>query len=116
MDAEILRLTLDTGANRIEYSHGPKTATGFAWPGDSDGVKLNFYRTDGTISRLTFGGLWGMFRLVADGNPRLDSRNGDVLFDIGEPGARATLRLSAGGLGNPFEPGLMASYTCEDSL
>ncbi|MBN8429890.1 type VI secretion system membrane subunit TssM [Microbulbifer salipaludis] len=117
LDSGVRLFSLELGNQRVPYSHGPRTRSKLDWRGgETNRVRILFEDLNETVHRQHFEGDWAWYRLLL--NSELESsRNGsEHLVTFRESGRSAQFKLSASGVSNPFDQGLLGGYRCPQVL
>ncbi|QKX16443.1 type VI secretion system membrane subunit TssM [Microbulbifer sp. YPW1] len=117
LDSGVRLFSLELGSQRVPYSHGPRTRSKLDWRGgETNRVRILFEDLNETVHRQHFEGDWAWYRLLL--NSELESsRNGsEYLVTFRESGRSAQFKLSAAGVSNPFDQGLLGGYRCPQVL
>ncbi|MEP4030142.1 type VI secretion system membrane subunit TssM [Roseibium polysiphoniae] len=118
LDPNALRSVLKIDDEQIVYRHGPERAQDFAWPSklDASVAELSITLLDNSKETLERTGTWAIFRmLTASGLSKARGRD-QFVFSIETEGAKASYRLNAGSVTNPFNLGLYSSFRCPPAL
>jgi len=103
------------GSSRLEYSHGPRRATQFSWPQDSNTLSTEFTSLSGSSITRTYDGVWGLYRLLDTATQihPADSNGGRMVLREGLQNIELAV-VSA--QGNPLQRDLLAGYDCISHL
>jgi type VI secretion system protein ImpL len=119
LDAQSASVMLDVDGQQIRYAHGPARPTALAWPGPggSNTVRLTFAPVDGgTPVTVVKEGAWALFRLLHDAS--FSPTEQPDLFEItlSAGGHRASFRLRAASVENPFDLSVLSGFACPEGL
>lgn len=118
LDPKALKSNLKLDDEQIVYRHGPERARNFSWPSklDASVAELSITLLDNSKKTLERNGTWAIFRmLTASGLSKARGRDQFVFF-IETEGVKASYRLNAGSVTNPFNLGLYSSFRCPPAL
>ncbi|MEM8812405.1 MAG: type VI secretion system membrane subunit TssM [Pseudomonadota bacterium] len=118
LDPKAGRSTFTLDDEEIVYRHGPVRAKDFVWPSklDASVARLRVSLLDGTSQTTEFTGTWAMFRLLSASGLSKARGQDQFVFSIVADGARASYRLKAGSVVNPFNLGVTAAFRCPPAL
>ncbi|WP_160151654.1 type VI secretion system membrane subunit TssM [Microbulbifer sp. ALW1] len=117
LDSGVRLFALEMGAQRVPYSHGPRTSTKVDWRGgESNRVRVIFEDLNETVHRQHFEGDWAWYRLLMNSRLEQGKSSSEYLVTFSESGRSAQLRLSATGVYNPFDQNLLGNYRCPQVL
>lgn len=118
--------TLDMGAQRLTYSHGPKFWKTVTWSGDgeSNRIRVIFEDLSDASHDRAYNGPWAWFRLMDDAEirPAAQSNIYWITFkaDARGGGSSAAREIvyegKASSIHNPFKNDLLGSFRCPESL
>lgn len=115
--------TLDLGAQRVTYSHGPKFWKPVVWSGDNDARRIRtiFEDLSGATYDRAYTGPWAWFRLMDDSEIKATTQSNIYLitFSLGnsEDAARKIVyEGKATSIHNPFKNDLLGSFRCPESI
>ncbi|MBO3761678.1 type VI secretion system membrane subunit TssM [Ciceribacter sp. L1K22] len=130
LDPKALRSAFILDDVEMIYRHGPIRAQDFVWPSkrDASTAVLRITLLDNTSETVEKTGNWAVFRMLTSSG--LSRTAGQEQFEFGiekktsetvrnaevTENIRATFRLRAASLVNPFNGGLLASFRCPPSL
>ncbi len=115
MDPNIKEFALQVGDKRILYSHGPKLQSDVEWNGNIGQVQLAFKDLNDMNSVQNFEGPWSLHRAISSGSVTSDdSGKLNVTFSNGPN--KVTFQFVTNARQNPFDPRLLSSYRCRESL
>ncbi|TWI79552.1 type VI secretion system protein ImpL [Roseibium hamelinense] len=118
LDPKALRSTFKIDDDQIVYRHGPERAQDFSWPSQLEGstAEISITLLDNQKNTLEKTGTWAIFRVLsASGLSRVLGRD-RFDFSIEMEEAKATYRLTASSVVNPFNLGLYTEFRCPPSL
>lgn len=103
LDASLLRATLRYGSQIINYRHGPVFPTSIHWPPKGgDGVRLELEDVEGETTAWEAGNTWGLYRLVSEGNYRVDPKSNQTILGFLWKGKEVKYTLQAPGGASAF--------------
>jgi len=114
LDGGAKQVTLELGAQVINYTHGPQRATSVTWPGATgmDSARLVFDPAPNGGGVLQASGPWALFRLFDQGTLQ-EAGSSDrytLTFHVGN--REASFEIRAGSVLNPFAPGMLHDFRC----
>ena len=118
LDPNALRSSFVLDDAEIIYRHGPIRGQDFTWPSklDASVARLQVTLLDGTSDTKESTGVWAIFRMLnASGFAKARGQD-QFVFSIEKDGARASFRLKADSVTNPFNLGLYSSFRCPAEL
>jgi len=118
MSETIQQFTLQLGAERLTYAHGPLLARELTWPGaaESSEVRIEMAPPAPGDSMIRQEGPWAWFRVLNRANIKAGDRDEvfEVEFKLGE--RTALYELTARSAYNPFSLPALEAFTCPESL
>ena len=118
LDPKALKSTLTLDDIDIVYRHGPLRAKDFEWPSNLDAsvARLRITLLDGTSEVVERKGTWAIFRILsASGLSKSRGQDGFV-FSIRKDDVKASFRLQASSVTNPFNLGAISAFRCPPAL
>lgn len=118
LDPKALRSNFVLDDTELVYRHGPIRGQNFTWPGkrDASTATLRITLLDNTTETVEKTGNWAVFRaLTATGLARSAGQE-QFEFGIEKDKVRASFRLRAASVVNPFNGALLASFRCPPAL
>lgn len=118
LDPQALRASFVLDDAELIYRHGPVRGMDFTWPSklDSSVAMLRLVLVNGDTQTIQQRGNWAIFRLFS-GPGVLQNRGQDQFdFSISKDNVRATFRLRASSVVNPFNVGLYSAFNCPPAL
>ena len=115
LDSKAESVQLDIGGASLRYAHGPEVPFAGQWPppvADAPATLSLRPELDGAPNALVGEGPWGLFRLVAQGRFAPAGDGLLLAFDVG--GRRATFKVSAATLRNPFDLRQLTGFSCPE--
>jgi len=129
MSANLQRFALNVGSSGFgsslfEYSHGPRQATQFSWPQDSNTLSAKFTSLRGSTITRTYDGVWGLYRMIdtATQTQATNSNGSSLMLREGPLNIELTMtptrqqqpapEASSISPGNPLQRELLSGYDC----
>lgn len=118
LDPKALRSSFVLDDEEIVYRHGPVRAKDFVWPSklDASTARLEVTLLDETKQMVERDGTWSIFRMIGASGLARGRGQDQFTFSIEKEGARASFRLKAASVVNPFNMGLYSSFRCPPAL
>lgn len=118
LDPEALRATFALDDTELVYRHGPIRAKQFTWPGAGGAsvAKLRITPIDGRRESIDRKGPWAIFRLLTESGLSSSRGQDQFVFSITSGEMRASFRLSADSVNNPFNLGLYSDFRCPAAI
>jgi type VI secretion system protein ImpL len=119
LDSDSASVLLNVDGQEMRYAHGPPQPMSFAWPGPAgtNTVRVSFVPFGGgpPVTDVSEGP-WSLFRLLYRRNFQPTAQPDVFEAEIAAGGHSLRLRLRAASVENPFDPRLLAGFTCPGSL
>lgn len=118
LDPKAMKSTFTLDDAEMVYRHGPVRAQDFTWPSklDASVARLQITLLDGASDTLERTGVWAIFRMLGSSGFAKAKGQDQFVFSIEKDGARASFRLKASSVTNPFNLGLYSSFRCPPAL
>jgi type VI secretion system protein ImpL len=112
MDGTLSRFILEIDGQPFTYQFGPERSLPAQWPGSMPGAAATFEDRASGRPNIAFQGQWAFFRLldVAQTRTESDLRH-EVTFE--KSGFKATVRIEAASVVNPFGNRELPQFRCE---
>lgn len=128
MSKDEARFTLDLGAQRLTYNHGPKFWNSVTWAGDNDArrIRIIFEDLNGVSTDSSYVGPWAWFRLMDDSELKQTAQSNIYLITFGlgagsvdsagKPLRAIVYEGKATSIHNPFKNDLLSLFKCPESI
>ena len=113
-----LSSTFKLDDEQLIYRHGPIRAKDFTWPSklDASVATLEVTLLDGTTQTVSKSGTWAIFRMLSDSGLSKARGQDNFVFSVGKGDTRASYRLKASSVVNPFNLGITSAFRCPPAL
>ncbi|WP_117190037.1 type VI secretion system membrane subunit TssM [Rhizobium terrae] len=118
LDPKALRSSFAVDDADLVYRHGPIRPRDFVWPSkrDASTAQLSITLLDGKTETVQRTGNWAIFRMLSGTGMARTSGRDQFEFSIEKDKIRASFRLRAASVANPFNGELYASFRCPPAL
>lgn len=118
LDPKALRSSFVLDDADLIYRHGPVRPRDFVWPSkrDASTAQLSITLLDGKTETVQRSGNWAIFRMLSGTGMARTSGQDQFEFSIEKDKVRASFRLKASSVANPFNGELYASFRCPPAL
>lgn len=118
LDPKALKSSFVLDDADIVYRHGPIRPRDFVWPSkrDASTALLSITLLDGKTETIQRTGNWAVFRMLAGTGMARSSGRDQFEFSIEKDKIRASFRLRAASVANPFNGEMYASFRCPPAL
>lgn len=116
LDTDSIAVSLVINEQEVKYDHGPPQMKSLKWPGTGNRVsRITFQASNGGSANDDSDGPWGMFRLFDKAALNVKSENEfTATFKVGKH--RASFKVEAGSVLNPFTMPDLAEFRCPERL
>lgn len=117
LSPNISNFILNIGGQKIEYAPGVKNTSHVSWPGEQGAfITMRFITLNPQHPHMTMNGFWAWFHLLDQSHLQTtnDPKTFQITFTL--QGNQAVYQLVADNPVNPYQPQLLASFRCPNSL
>lgn len=94
MSARLQQFDMTVGTAHLQYSHGPRLASRFAWPQQNEAISTRFTTLNGSTVARNYSGAWALYRMM-DASKRIEhADNGAIRLTLREGEQDIELALS----------------------
>ncbi len=117
LDADVKSFNLNLEGQQFRYRHGPARTHNARWPAPNSNnqVRMVFLSNNNKKAARTVEGTWAWFRLLGRSKVSVKSSN-EVHATFSLNGYKATWRLKANTVSNPFQVAQMHNFRCPGRL
>jgi type VI secretion system protein ImpL len=102
----------------LVYRHGPVRGKDFTWPSklDASTATLTITLLDGTTETIDKSGNWAIFRMLTNSGLTRGRGEDEFVFGLEKNKIKATFRLKAASVANPFNLEIYSNFRCPPAL
>jgi type VI secretion system protein ImpL len=118
LDPGALKSSFTLDDTEMVYRHGPVRGQDFTWPSklDASVARLQITLLDNSTETKESTGAWAIFRMLSASGLSKARGQDQFVFSIQKGDAKASFRLKASSVNNPFNLGLYSSFRCPAAL
>ena len=118
LDPGLAQVSLEAGASRLTYAHGPIEPTAMVWPGADGKTQVRFTATpaSGAATVVEENGPWALLRLLDTAQVVSAGQPDKFTLTFTAPAGKAVFTLNAASVRNPFSMTALRAFRCPPQL